>query len=266
MQTIVHPTAVVAASARLGPDIVVGPFAVLEEETELGAGCQVRAHAVIKSYTTLGPGNVVHEHAVLGGEPQDLGYRGAVTRLEIGARNVIREGVTIHRASREGQATRVGSDCLLMGYVHVAHDCRLGDRVIMANNAALAGHVEVADSAFLSAGVGVHQYSRIGRLAMIGGHTKLVQDALPFVLTDGDPGRARGLNLVGLRRAGMSIEQIGALKKAFQLLLRSTVALEAALGHMTALGDPLVDELVAFARTSKRGFAHGRPRATERDE
>lgn len=257
MQTMLHPTAVVAAGARLGPDVVVGPYAVLEEETELGAGCEVRAHAVIKRYTTLGPGNVVHEHAVLGGEPQDVGYRGAVTRLEIGARNVIREGVTIHRASREGQATQVGSDCMLMAYAHVAHDCRLGDCVIMANNVALAGHVEIAAGAFFSGGVVVHQFCRIGRLAMIGGNTKLVQDALPFVVTDGDPGRARGLNLVGLRRAGVGAPQIRALKEAFRMLLRSSLSLEAALGRLAGQADPLVGELVAFVRASKRGFAHG---------
>src|SRR5262245_12494919 len=165
----VHPTAVVADTARLGAGVCVGPYAVIEPGAELGDGCQIRAHAVVKSYTRLGPCNVVHEHAVLGGEPQHLRYREAPTRLEVGAENVIREGVTIHRALEPTGATRVGSRCLLMAYAHVAHDCRLGDGVVLANNVTLAGHVEVGDGAFLSGGAGVHQFTRVVRLAMVGG-------------------------------------------------------------------------------------------------
>jgi UDP-N-acetylglucosamine acyltransferase len=257
LETSVHPTAVIAGGARLGTGVKVGPCVVIEDAVEIGDGCQIRAHAVIKSYTRLGPGNLVHEHAVLGGEPQDLAYREAPTRLEIGAHNVIREGVTLHRASRPEGATRIGSDCLIMAYAHVAHDCQLGDRVVMANNVVLAGHVSVGDGAFLSGGVGVHQFTRIGRLAMVGGLTKLVQDALPFVVTDGNPGRARGVNAVGLRRAGIDAGGMRALQEAFRLLVRSSLPQAAALERLALLGEPLVDELVAFVRGSRRGFAHG---------
>ena len=139
---------------------------------------------------------------------------------------------------------------------HVAHDNRLGDHVVMANNVALAGHVEIADRAFLGGYAGVHQHCRVGRLAMLGGQAKVVQDCLPFVITDGNPARARGLNVVGLRRAGVKAPELRTLKEAYRLLLQAGLALEAALEGMGALGDPLVEEMIAFVRGSKRGFAH----------
>jgi UDP-N-acetylglucosamine acyltransferase len=252
----VHPTAVVAPGARLGKDVSIGPFAVIEDDTTIGDGCEIRAHAVVKRFTTLGQGNRVHEGAVLGGEPQDVAFTGADSRLVIGDRNLIREGVTIHRSTKPGGATRIGSDCFLMAYVHVAHDDRLGDRVIVANNVALAGHVEIADRAFLSGGVVVHQFCRIGRMAMVGGNAKVVQDCLPFVITDGHPARARGLNVVGLRRAGVTASQLRVLHEAYRLLLRSGLPAVAALEKLEALGDPLASELAAFVRASKRGIAH----------
>lgn len=251
-----HPSAVVSAAARLGKDVALGPFAVVEEATAIGDGSEIRAHAVVKRFTTLGTHNRVHEGAVLGGEPQDVSFGGHETSLVIGDRNVIREGVTIHRSTRPGGATVIGSDCFLMAYAHVAHDDRIGDRVIMANNVALAGHVEVGERAFLSGGVVVHQFCRVGRLAMVGGNAKVVQDCLPFVITDGHPARARGLNVVGLRRAGFTASQLRTLHEAYRLLLRSGLALAPALDKLAALCDPLADELAAFARGAKRGFAH----------
>ena len=253
----VHPTAIVSPDARLGRDVTVGPYAVVEERTAIGDGCEIRAHAVVKRFTTLGAGNRVHEGAVLGGEPQDLSFRDPETRLVIGDRNVIREGVTIHRSTKPGGATVVGSDCFLMAYVHVAHDNRIGDRVIMANNVMLAGHVEVGERAFLGGGSGVHQFCRVGRLAMVGGNAKVVQDCLPFVITDGHPARARGLNVVGLRRAG-----VGGLPAAHAA--RRPVASSSARASPSSprsrgwrpSQDPLVDEMIAFVRGSKRGFAH----------
>ncbi len=252
----VHPTAIVSPDARLGRDVVVGPCAVVESDVVIGDGTEIRAHAVVKRFTTLGAGNRVHEGAVLGGEPQDLSFRDLETRLVIGDRNVIREGVTIHRSTKAGGATVVGSDCFLMAYVHLAHDNRIGDRVIMANNVMLAGHVEVGERAFVGGGAGVHQFCRVGRLAMVGGNAKVVQDCLPFVITDGHPARARGLNVVGLRRAGVAPPQLQALKEAYRLLVRSGLRLEPALERMAALRDPLVDEVIAFVRGSRRGFAH----------
>jgi UDP-N-acetylglucosamine acyltransferase len=261
----VHSSAIVSPEAHLGSGVVVGPFAVVEPGALVGDGCELRAHAVICSGTRLGRGSRVHEGAVVGGDPQDLSFGGGGSGVVIGERTVIREGVTVHRSTRAGGATVIGSDCFLMAYVHVAHDDRLGDRVIAANNVALAGHVEVADRAFLSGGVVVHQFCRVGRLAMVGGNSKVVQDCLPFVISDGHPARARGLNVVGLRRAGIGSAQLRALKEGFRLLLRSGLPREEALSRMQALCDPLVDEMAAFVRGSKRGIASAR-RGTGTDE
>jgi UDP-N-acetylglucosamine acyltransferase len=261
----VHPTAIVAPGARLGPDVVVGPFAVIEDEVVIGQGTEIRAHAVVKRLTTLGAVNRIHEGAVVGGEPQHVAFTGVESRVEIGDRNTIREGVTIHRSTKQGGATVVGSDCFLMAYVHVAHDDRIGDGVVIANNTVLAGHVEIADRAVLSGLVGVHQFCRVGRLAMVGGNAKVVQDCLPFVITDGHPARARGLNVVGLRRAGLGAAELRRLKEGYRLLVRAGLRLEVALEGMAAIGDPLVDELAEFVRTSKRGFAHARLRAADSD-
>jgi UDP-N-acetylglucosamine acyltransferase len=250
----IHPSAIVSEGAQLGPDVAVGPYAVIERETIIGERTEIRSHAVIKRHTTLGPANVVHEGAVLGGEPQDLGFSECESYLRIGAHNSIREGVTMHRGTQRASATIVGSNCFIMAYAHVAHNCRLGDRVIIANNVALAGHVDIDDQAFISGGVVVHQFCRIGRLAMIGGNSKVVQDCLPFMTIDGAPGRAHGLNVVGLRRAGFKSSEVQKLKEAYRILLRSGLALEQALSRMSDLGDPLVDHLVEFAQKSERGF------------
>jgi UDP-N-acetylglucosamine acyltransferase len=252
----VHPTAIVSPQARLGRDVVIGPCAVVEDGVVVGDRCAIRAHAVVKRFTTLGEGNQIFEGAVLGTEPQDVSFKDVESGLVIGDRNTIREGVTIHRSTKSGGTTVVGSGCFVMAYAHVAHDDRIGDRVIVANNVALAGHVEVGDRAFLSGGVVVHQFCRVGRLAMVGGNSKVVQDCLPFVITDGHPARARGLNVIGLRRAGFAAAQLRTLKEAYRLLLRAGLPLAVALERMAALHDPLADEMIAFARASKRGFAH----------
>jgi UDP-N-acetylglucosamine acyltransferase len=252
----VHAAAIVDPGAHLGEDVSVGACAVVEDHTVIGDRCDIRAHATIKRFTSLGADNVVHEGAVVGGEPQDVAFTGVESRLVIGDRNRIREGVTIHRSTTSGGATIVGSDCFLMAGAHVAHDDRLGDRVTMANNVALAGHVEIGEGAFLSGGVVVHQHCRVGRLAMLGGLAKVVQDCLPFVITDGNPARARGLNVVGLRRAGVGAARLRTLKEAYRLLLRAGLPLEVALERMAALADPMVGEMIAFVKGSKRGFAH----------
>ncbi len=250
----IHPTAVISPRAHLARGVLVGPNAVIEDETIIGEGCEIGAHVVVKRFTTLGARNRVFEHAVLGGEPQDVKYRREASALVIGDENLIREYVTIHRASGEGEATRVGSRNFLMVGVHVAHNCEVGDDNIFANGAALAGHIVVEDHAFLSNNVGCHQFVRIGRYAMIGGKSKIVQDVLPFFTTDGNPARVRGLNAVGLRRAGFSPESRNALKRAFQLLFRAGLPLEAALAELEASGDEHVAHLVGFIRGSRRGF------------
>ena len=234
----------------------IGPYAVIEQDTAIGQATDIRAHAVIKRFTTLGDTNTVHEGAVLGGEPQDVGFVDRRSYLHIGSNNRIREGVTMHRGTEAESTTIVGSDCFIMANAHVAHNCRLGDGVIIANNVALAGYVDIDDQAFISGGVVVHQFCRIGRLAMIGGNSKIVQDCLPFVITDGVPGRAHGLNIVGLRRAGIKSSELKSLKEAYRLLLRSGLSLEDALGRLAGIGSSLVDHLIVFVRSSTRGFSH----------
>src|ERR687893_1158211 len=225
----IHPTAVVSPRAELARDVRVGPYAVVEDKVIVGEGCEIGAHAVVKRFTTLGARNRVYEHATIGGEPQDVKFKGERSALVIGDDNLIREYVTVHRASGEGETTRVGSRNFLMVGVHVAHNCEVGDDNVMANGVALAGHVRVEDHVFLASNVGAHQFTRFGRYAMVGGKSKIVQDVLPFFTTDGNPPRVRGLNTVGLRRAGFSAESRRELRRAYQVLLRERLTLAEAL-------------------------------------
>jgi UDP-N-acetylglucosamine acyltransferase len=252
----IHPTALIAASARLGNNVVIGPYAILEEGVVLGDDCRIASHAVIKRHTRFGARNRVAEHAVIGGDPQDFKFKDCDSTTEIGDDNVIREGVTIHRGSRPGGATRVGSGCFLMANCHIAHDCQFGDHVIVANGTLFAGEVSVADRAFVSGAVTVHQFCRIGRNAMIGASARIAQDALPFCITDGNPARARGLNRVGLKRNGFPPAEIAALKAAYRLLHSPSVGLREALERMAAMDSAAVGELKVFIEGSKRGFAH----------
>jgi UDP-N-acetylglucosamine acyltransferase len=255
----IHPTAIIAADAKLGAGVVISPFAVIEEDVVLGDGCQIAAHVVIKRHTRMGARNRVAEQAVIGGEPQDFKFNAdCMSFTEIGDDNWLREGFTIHRGSREGSTTRLGSGCFLMAYTHVAHDCQLGNQVVIANMTSLAGEVTVGDRAFISGAVTVHQFCRIGRNAMIGQSTKVAQDALPFCITEGNPSRARGLNVVGLRRGGLPKAEIAALKEAYRLLYSSQVSLAEALDGMGSLPGEAVAELKAFIEGSKRGFIHPR--------
>ncbi len=260
----IHPTAIVSPRAEVAAGVRVGPFAVIEDDVVVGEGCEVGAHAVVKRFTSLGARNRIYEHAVLGGEPQDVKFKNEPSRLEIGDDNLIREYVTLHRASGEGEVTRVGSRNFLMIGVHVAHNCAIGDDNIFANEVALAGHITVEDHAFLSNNVGCHQFIRIGRYAMVGGKSKIVQDVLPFFTTDGNPPRVRGLNAVGLRRAGFSAEERQALKEAYRILFREGLALEDALAELDRIDDPHVRHLAQFIRASRRGFTRaGRRRKEE---
>ena len=259
----IDPTAVVSPRARIAPDVRVGPYAVVEDDVRIGEGCEIGAHAVVKRFTRLGERNRVCEHACLGGEPQDVKFKGEPSALVIGDDNLIREYVTIHRASGGGEVTRVGSRNFLMVGAHVAHNCEVGDDNVFANGAAIAGHVRVEDHVFLASNVGAHQFVRFGRYAMVGGKSKIVQDVLPFFTTDGNPARVRGLNAVGLRRGGFSPESRSALKRAYQLLFRARLPLERALEALDEVGDESVAHLARFIRASRRGFTReARPEAT----
>lgn len=254
----IHPSAIVNPHASLADGVSVGPFAIIEDEVTVGEHCEIASHAVIKRYTTLGCRNQIFEHAVLGGEPQDVKFNGERSRLVIGDDNLIRENVTIHRASGEGNVTRVGSRNFLMIGVHIAHNCDVGDDNIFANGAALAGHIKVEDHVFLSNDVGCHQFVRLGRYAMVGGKSKIVQDVLPFFITDGNPPCVRGLNTVGLSRAGFSVEARRALKEAYRILFRKALPLEEAIIELDKLEDENVQHLVKFIKASQRGFTRAR--------
>jgi UDP-N-acetylglucosamine acyltransferase len=238
--------------------MIVHPTAVIEDNVEIGPDCEIGAYAVIKRFTKIGARNRIFEHAVLGGEPQDLKFRGERSFLEIGDDNVIREFCTLHRANGEGKKTRIGSRNFFMVGVHIAHNCMIGDDNILANEVALAGHITLEDHVFISNNVGAHQFVRMGRFAMVGGKSKIVQDVLPFFITDGNPARLRGVNSVGLRRAGFSEAERRALKDAYRALFRSGIPVAQALDQLNASDDDNVKHLIAFMRDSKRGFTDAR--------
>lgn len=254
----IHPTAIVSPRARIHAGASIGPYTVIEDDVVIDEGCVLASHVVVKQFTVIGRRNRIYEHAVLGGEPQDVKFKGEKSRLVIGDDNLIREGVTLHRASGEGEETLIGSRNFLMIGVHVAHNCVVGDDNIFANEVALAGHITVEDHVFLSNNVGAHQFVRMGRYAMVGGKSKIVQDVLPFFTTDGNPPRVRGLNMVGLRRAGFSMETRRALKDAYRILFRNGLLLEDALREMAGLNDENVQHLINFIRGSRRGFSRAR--------
>ena len=232
----------------------IHPTAIIEDDVQIGPDCEVGAYAVIKRFTRLGARNRVYEHAVIGGEPQDVKFTGEKSFLEIGDDNIIREFCTFHRANGGGQTTRIGSRNFFMVGVHVAHNCVIGDDNIFANEVALAGHITIEDHAFLSNNVGAHQFVRFGRYAMVGGKSKIVQDVLPFFITDGNPPRVRGLNTVGLTRAGFSEEQRRALKNAYRALFKTGIPLTDVLSELEQIDDENVAHLLNFIRGSKRGF------------
>ncbi len=220
----IHPLAVVSPAARIADDVQIGPFCVVEPNVTIGAGCTLEAGAVIKSKTVLGEDNHVFEGAVLGGLPQHVSPPQRTGGLVVGDGNTVRENTTMHCALEVGQVTTVGSNNFLMANTHVAHDCVVGSRVIVANNAMLAGHVSVADRAYVSGGVAIHQFCRVGTLAMVGGQARVVKDIPPYVTVDGLSSYIVGLNQIGLRRADYSKEDIGRLKSAYRLIYRGNLA------------------------------------------
>lgn len=245
----VHPKAV------LGRDVTVGPFSVIGENVVIGDGTTIGSHVVVEGWTEIGRENRIHSFAVLGAIPQDLKFRGARSWLRIGDRNAIREFATLNRATGEDEETRIGSDNLIMSYVHVAHNCVIEDGVILANAVNLAGHVHVEERAVIGGVTPVHQFVRIGRHAMIGGGFRVPQDVPPFLLAAGYPLRASGINQVGLERRGFAPETIAAIKEAYRILYRSGLNRSQAIARIRAEVRPCpeVEHLVHFIETSQRG-------------
>lgn len=217
----IHPTAIIHPTAELAPDVQVGPYCVIAENVRIGAGTRLATHVSIDKGTTIGERCEIFQGAVLGAAPQDFKYRGEPTFLVIGDRNVIREYVTIHRATGEGNVTRLGHDNMIMAYCHIGHNAELGNGIMMANYVGISGHCLIEDRVVFGGMLGIHQFVRIGKLAMIGGASKVVMDVPPFMTVDGRPIQVIGPNILGLRRAGMTPDVRAGLKQAYRLLYRS---------------------------------------------
>lgn len=255
----IHSTAVVSDKAELGKGNTIGPFAVIEDNVKLGDNNHIAAHTVLKNFTRLGNDNTLAEHVVLGGLPQDIGFSEKPTYVEIGNGNTLREGVTINRATKDDGATRLGNNNYFMALVHVGHDCQIGNNVIIAPSSGIGGHVHISDRAFISGGVMVHQFGRIGSYAMLGGNSKITQDCLPYMITDGVPASVHGLNIVGLKRAGFKLDTIKALKEAYRILFRSSQSLEDKLVQIESIHNEHVVSLLDFIKATKRGFHRDKP-------
>ncbi len=257
MNTI-HPSAIIGKNVQLGDGNVIGPGCAIEDGVILGSRNRLWMNVYVGPGTTLGDDNQIHMGAVIGHAPQDLAYNGAPTFTTVGHRNTIREYVTIHRGTKDNTATVLGDDNVLMANAHVAHNCRLGSRVIMANLATLAGYCAVEDEAFLSGLVVLHQFVRVGRLAMLSGLSAVNKDVPPFMVCGGRPGVIQGLNVVGLRRAGIGAEAREGIKHAYKLLYRSGLNVSSALEHIEReRRSEEVEHLVKFITSSERGICAG---------
>ncbi|HYK16613.1 MAG TPA: acyl-ACP--UDP-N-acetylglucosamine O-acyltransferase [Bryobacteraceae bacterium] len=252
---MIAPTARVHPDAQVGPQVIVGEYAVIEHDVVIGACTRLEPHVFVKRWTTLGERNQISAGTALGTDPLDKNFKGQRSYLRIGNDNVIREHYTISRGTQPESVTEIGDGNYIMTSGHIAHNCRIGSQCVIASCALIAGYVEVEDQAFVSGGVGVHQYSKIGRLAMVAGNAGVNSDLPPFFSYSGYRVSAAGLNLVGLRRAGFTREQIAILKKAYQILYRSKLNLEEALRRIeTEFDSEHTRHLVRFIRASKRGI------------
>ncbi|MBI3901069.1 MAG: acyl-ACP--UDP-N-acetylglucosamine O-acyltransferase [Chlamydiia bacterium] len=251
----IHPLAVVEPGAKLGKNVKIEPFAVVKGTVTLEDGVQIKSHAYIDGHTTIGEGSIIWPGAVIGTKPQDLKYRGEKTFVVIGKRCEIRECATINSSCQEDSVVKIGDDCLIMAYCHVAHNCEIGNHVILSNCATLAGHVTVGDYARIGGMTPVHQFVRIGSYAMVGGFSGVLRDIPPYTLGGGVPYRFGGINLVGLKRSQFSLDVRTAISKAFKLTFRSGLHLKEALAEIEKHIAPIpeINHWIEFCRTSKRG-------------
>ena len=256
----IHPTAVVDKKAKLADDIEVGPYAIIGPDVEIQSSTTIASHVVIEGHTTIGKGCRIFTGACVGTIPQDLKYKkGTKSFLKIGNNNIIREYVTLNLGTNEGGVTSLGDDNLLMAYSHVAHDCKVGNVCVIANSGTLAGHVVLEDKVILGGLAAVHQFVRVGKMAIIGGCSKVVQDIPPFSMCDGHPARLYSVNLIGVRRSGMPKESQLVLKKVFKILFHSGLSLSSAMEKVKEVGRGFeeVDYLLNFIKNSERGVCRG---------
>jgi len=256
METTIHSTAVVDPQAQLDTGVIIGPHSVVEAGSEIGAGTRIYSSVKISWGARIGRNCRIFHGAVIGEIPQDLKFKGEESLAWVGDRTQVREYVTIHRGTSDRRETRIGTDCLLMAYSHVAHDCWVGNHVILSNAVQLGGHVTVDDQAYIGGMSGVHQFTHIGKHAFVGGGYRCVQDVPPYILVAGEPLKFTGINVVGLRRHGFTNETINLLKEVYRLIYRSAFNITQALEQITSSFEPSeeIDEVVSFIRGSQRGI------------
>ena len=266
MPVKIHPTAIVHASAQIDADVEIAPYVVIGESVKLGAGTYVGPHSVIE-FSEIGKNNRFTGHAFIGLPPQDYSYHGEATRLVMGDANIVREAVSLHRGSTATGVTTIGSGCMFMANSHVGHDCHIGSSVIMVNSSAAAGHVHIEDKAVISGLVGIHQFTRIGSLVMLGGGAMANQDILPYCIAQGDRARPVALNLVGLKRNGVSRESIKSIKHVFKTLFFGGLLLKEAIARLkTGRLSPEALHMIEFCEGSRRGVARPRREAPQTEE
>lgn len=255
MAALIHPTAIIEKGTEIDKDVEIGPYTVIGKDVQIGAGTKIGPHCIIE-YSTLGKNNILTGAAYVGMPPQDYSYHGEHTRFVMGDNNIIRESVTLHRGSTATNLTSMGSGCMLMANSHLGHDCRVGNKVILVNCASPAGHVHIDDNALVSGLSGIHQFTHIGKLAMVAGGGMVVQDILPYVTAHGNRARPIKLNLVGMRRSGMNREQIQAVKHVYKTLFFSHMLLKDAITKLRAENlPPEATLMLDFINESKRGIA-----------
>ncbi len=261
---MIHPTAHISPTAKIAEDAEIGPNVIVGDNSSIGSGTVVMANAVIGPWTTIGSGNRIHFGAIVGHDPQDIGYNGEESFAVIGNGNIIREYATIHRGNRPGTTTAIGDNNFIMIQAHVAHNCELGNQIVLAGGALLAGHVSVADCAIISGNCVVHQFCRIGRLAMMRGLSRTSRDVPPFCIMD-ETHTVKSLNLIGLRRNGFDAKKVRALKNAYLILFRGGLNMQNAIEQVEAEVDMTddVQELINFIRSSKRGVCFGEGTAVD---
>jgi UDP-N-acetylglucosamine acyltransferase len=256
MAVQIHPSAIVADGAVIGENVKIGPYCVIGSEVTIGAGSELYSHVVVDGYTFIGTECKLHPFARIGGQTQDLKFKGGRPGVKIGDRTVIREYVTVNAATNDGDFTTVGSDCLIMAYCHIAHCCHVGNRVIMANMSQLSGHVIVEDMATLEGSVGVVQFCRIGTMAFIGGSSLIRKDVPPYMIGVGDPLIMRSTNKIGMERRGVSEASRKQLKEAFRLLYRKELSVTQAIEEIESTLDQTdeIKYLVEFIKNSQTGI------------